>query len=218
MFLAPDGDEIEIINAAADLLASSMPIARLHAPDAADMNAVQRGALAELGWFALTMPEALQGERLLGAPDATYALEVTRGAACLFSLQGCQTSPRPALERGLGFIDDQQELYERVNRAIDLAGKTRLENGRHAIEDDGIDEPGPKGSLMKLMVTATHKALSETVGEILGWDFLEFDGDRTAHQWTYDYLSSWVFTISSGTSEIQREITADHLLGLPRAR
>ncbi len=155
MFLAPDGDEIEIINAAADLLASAMPITRLHAPDAADMNAAQRGALAELGWFALTLPEAqhgsglgavehalfyreagrqsapldvltqslavlaaagtplaavlaaaeahvalLQGERLLGAPDAAYALEVTRDAARLFSLQGCETSPRPALAPG----------------------------------------------------------------------------------------------------------------------
>lgn len=151
-----------------------------------------------------------------------------------------------SFERGLGFIGDQLDLYERVNRAIDLAGKLRLETGKLAIEDDGIaqklaslkadalairamtlahitesdrnGEPGPQGSLMKLIVTGTHKALSETVGEMLGWSFLEFDGDRTAHPWTYDYLWSWVFSISGGTSEIQREITADRLLGLPRAR
>ena len=78
--------------------------------------------------------------------------------------------------------------------------------------------PGPKGSMMKLLVTSTHKALSEVVGEILGWSFMEFGGDRTAHPWTYDYLWSWVFTISGGTSEIQREITADRILGLPRSR
>ena len=151
-----------------------------------------------------------------------------------------------SFERGLGFIGDQLDLYERVNRAIELAGKVRLENGKLAIEDDGIahklaslkadalairamtlahitesdrtGDPGPKGSLMKLIVTGTHKALSETVGEMLGWSFLEFDGDRAAHPWTYDYLWSWVFTISGGTSEIQREITADRLLQLPRAR
>jgi alkylation response protein AidB-like acyl-CoA dehydrogenase len=151
-----------------------------------------------------------------------------------------------SFERGLGFIGDQLELYERVGRAIDLAGKVNLEDGRFAIEDDGIaqklaglkadalairamtlahitesdrtGDSGPKGSLMKLLVTATHKALSETVGDFLGWSFLEFDGDRTAHPWTYDYLWSWVFTISGGTSEIQREITADRLLELPRAR
>jgi alkylation response protein AidB-like acyl-CoA dehydrogenase len=151
-----------------------------------------------------------------------------------------------SFERGLGFIGDQLELYERVNRAIDLAGKTRLEDGRFAIEDDAIAQrlaalkadciairamtladiaetdrtgmPGPKGSIMKLMVTTTHKALSEVAGEILGWSFLEFGGDRAAHPWTYDYLWSWVFSISGGTNEIQREITADRVLGLPRSR
>lgn len=151
-----------------------------------------------------------------------------------------------SFERGLGFIGDQLELYERVGRAIDLAGRTRLEDGRLAIEDDGIAQrlasikadtmairamtladiaetdrtgiPGPKGSMMKLLVTATHKALSEVVSDILGWDFLEFDGDRSAHPWTYEYLWSWVFSISGGTSEIQREITADRVLGLPKGR
>jgi len=151
-----------------------------------------------------------------------------------------------SFERGLGFIGDQLELYERVGRAIDLAGQTRLEDGRFAIDDDGIAQrlaalkadcmairsmtladiaetdrtgmPGPKGSMMKLMVTATHKALSEVVSDILGWEFLEFNGDRSAHPWTYDYLWSWVFSISGGTNEIQREITADRVLGLPKAR
>ena len=151
-----------------------------------------------------------------------------------------------SFERGLGFIGDQLELYERVNRAIDLAGKTRLEDGRLAIEDDGIAQrlasikadcmaikamtladiaetdrtgmPGPKGSMMKLMVTQTHKALGEVAGEILGWQFLDFDGHRTSNPWTYDYLWSWVFSISGGTNEIQRENVADRVLGLPRAR
>ena len=151
-----------------------------------------------------------------------------------------------SFERGLGFIGDQLELYERVNRAIDLAGKVRLDDGRLAIEDDGIaqrlasikadtiairsmtladiaetdrtGEPGPKGSMMKLMVTSTHKALSEVVGDIMGWGFLEFDGDRTSYPWMYDYLWSWVFSIAGGTSEIQREITADRVLGLPKGR
>lgn len=151
-----------------------------------------------------------------------------------------------SFERGLGFIADQLELYERVCRATDLAAQTRLEDGKLAIEDHGIaqrlgaikadalaikamtlaniaetdrsGEPGPKGSLMKLMVTKTHKALSEVMVDILGWNFFEFDGDRASYPWTYEYLWSWVFSISGGTSEIQREITADRLLGLPRSR
>jgi alkylation response protein AidB-like acyl-CoA dehydrogenase len=152
MFLAPDGDEIEITNAAADFMANAMPIARLHLPGAADLDAAQRHALAELGWFALTMPEAedgsglsavehalffreagrqsapvdvltqslatmtaagtglraalaageegvalLVGERLLGASDAAYALDVSRDGATLLSLNGARTIERPAL-------------------------------------------------------------------------------------------------------------------------
>jgi alkylation response protein AidB-like acyl-CoA dehydrogenase len=171
-------------------------------------------------------------------PLANVVGEVNRGWSTALSTL--------AFERGLGFIGDQLELYERIGRAIDLAGRVRLDDGRLAIEDDGVaqrlaalkaeamairamtladisetdrtGEPGPKGSLMKLMVTTTHKALSELVGEILGWDFLEFDGDRSNHPWTFEYLWSWVFTIAGGTSEIQREITADRLLDLPRAR
>jgi len=151
-----------------------------------------------------------------------------------------------SFERGLGFIGDQLELYERVCRAIELAASIRFEDGKIALEDDAIaqrlaaikadaiairamtlaeiaenertGEPGPKSSLMKLMVTKTHKALSEVVGEMMGWNFLEFNGDRKSHPWTYEYLWSWVFGISGGSSEIQREIAADRLLGLPRAR
>jgi len=151
-----------------------------------------------------------------------------------------------SFERGLGFIGDQLELYERVGRAIDMASKLRLEDGTLAIDDAGIaqklawlktdamairamtladiaetdrtGQPDPKGSMMKLLVTNTHKALSEVVGDMMGWDFLEFNGDRSAHPWTYDYLWSWVFSISGGTNEIQRENIADRVLGLPRAR
>jgi len=151
-----------------------------------------------------------------------------------------------SFERGLGFIADQLELFEKVGRAIELAGQVRGPDGRPAIEDveiarrlaaikadtmaikamtladiaetDRTGMPGPKGSMMKLMVTATHKALTRLVSEIAGWEFFEFDGDRSANPWTHDYLWSWVFSIAGGTNEIQREITADRVLELPRSR
>jgi alkylation response protein AidB-like acyl-CoA dehydrogenase len=153
-----------------------------------------------------------------------------------------------SFERGTGFIGDQLALYERVNQAIALAGKTRLDNGKLAIEDSDIagrlalikadtlavramtfaqiseiqqsGSPGPKGSIMKLMVTSTSKALSHLVAEILGWEFMEYADteDRNDNPWAYEYLWSWVYTIAGGTSEIQREIIADQILELPRAR
>jgi len=151
-----------------------------------------------------------------------------------------------SFERGLGFIADQLELFEKVGRAIELAGKVHDADGRPAIEDaeiarklagikaetmairamtladiaetDRTGMPGPKGSMMKLKVTATHKALTKLVSEILGWSFFEFDGNRDTYPWTHDFLWSWVFTIAGGSSEIQREITADRVLELPRSR
>jgi alkylation response protein AidB-like acyl-CoA dehydrogenase len=151
-----------------------------------------------------------------------------------------------SFERGLGFIADQLELFEKVGRAIELASKVQGADGRPAIEDveiarrlaaikaetlairamtladiaetDRTGMPGPKGSMMKLKVTATHKALTKLVSEILGWGFFEFDGDRSNNPWTHDFLWSWVFSIAGGSNEIQREITADRVLELPRSR
>ena len=151
-----------------------------------------------------------------------------------------------SFERGLCFIADQLELFEKVGRAIELASELKDADGRPAIEDveiarrlatikaetmairamtladiaetDRTGIPGPKGSMMKLKVTATHKALSRLVCDILGWQFFEFDGNRNNNLWTHDFLWSWVFSIAGGSSEIQREITADRVLELPRSR
>jgi alkylation response protein AidB-like acyl-CoA dehydrogenase len=151
-----------------------------------------------------------------------------------------------SFERGLGFIADQLELFEKVGRAIELARETRDAEGRPAIEDveiarrlaaikaetmairamtladiaetDRTGMPGPKGSMMKLKVTAAHKALTRLVSDIVGWRFFEFDGNRDNNPWTHDFLWSWVFSIAGGSSEIQREITADRVLELPRSR
>ena len=53
MYLAPDGDEVEIANAAANFLAEAMPIARLHASDAADLGAPNCSCLAK--WAGLRL-------------------------------------------------------------------------------------------------------------------------------------------------------------------
>ncbi len=151
-----------------------------------------------------------------------------------------------SFERGTGFIGDQLSLLEKVDAVIALARKTRLENGKLAIDDDDIayrlgrikadtiairamtlsiiseierrGQPGPEGSMMKLLVTTTYKTLAEVAAEVLGWRFFEYGEDRGTNRWTFEFLYSWVLTIAGGSSEIQREIIADRVLGLPRAR
>jgi alkylation response protein AidB-like acyl-CoA dehydrogenase len=81
MYLAPDGDEVEIANAAGTFLAEAMPIDRLHGPGSADMPPALRGLLGEMGWFALAVPEALGGSGLSPVEHALFFREAGRQCA-----------------------------------------------------------------------------------------------------------------------------------------
>lgn len=78
MFLAPDGEEIEITNAAADFLAGAMPIERLHGAVPADMDGALRRQLGDMGWFALALPEDGGGSGLSAVEHALFFREVGR--------------------------------------------------------------------------------------------------------------------------------------------
>ena len=58
MYLVPEGDELEIANAAAEFLADAMTIDRLHGPSPADMSPELRLQLGDMGWSALALPLA----------------------------------------------------------------------------------------------------------------------------------------------------------------
>jgi alkylation response protein AidB-like acyl-CoA dehydrogenase len=89
MYLAPDGDEIEIANAAADFLAEAIPIARLHGPEAADLDATQLRSMGEMGWFALAVPETLGGSGLSTVEHALFFREAGRQCAPVDLLAQC---------------------------------------------------------------------------------------------------------------------------------
>lgn len=78
MYLAPDGDEIEIANAAADFMANAMPIGRLKTPGSADLAPPLRRQFGEMGWFALAVPEAEGGSGLSPVEHALLFREVGR--------------------------------------------------------------------------------------------------------------------------------------------
>ena len=78
MYLAPDGDEVEIANAAAGFLADAMPIDRLHSPGSADMGSDLRRTLGEMGWFALALSDDLGGSGLSPVEHALFFREVGR--------------------------------------------------------------------------------------------------------------------------------------------
>jgi alkylation response protein AidB-like acyl-CoA dehydrogenase len=78
--------------------------------------------------------------------------------------------------------------------------------------------PGPEASVAKLFWSEYHKKLGEIAVGIVGTDALvrpEGDGYATT-QWENVFLSSRPGTIYSGTSEIQRNIIGERVLGLPK--
>jgi alkylation response protein AidB-like acyl-CoA dehydrogenase len=75
--------------------------------------------------------------------------------------------------------------------------------------------PGPEGSIQKLYWSELNQRIAQLAMEVLGpyAQLTEFDGGR----WVYNYLRCRGNTIEAGTSEVQRNIMAQRVLGLPRS-
>jgi len=75
--------------------------------------------------------------------------------------------------------------------------------------------PGPEGSILKIFWSELNQRLVQAAMEILG-DEAQLQGFAEG-SWAYNYLRSRGNTIEAGTSEIQRNIIAMRVLGLPRS-
>ncbi|MCX4800882.1 acyl-CoA dehydrogenase [Streptomyces sp. NBC_01214] len=73
--------------------------------------------------------------------------------------------------------------------------------------------PGIGGSVFKLAYSHARQELYDTAAEVLGARSLSLE-----EEWTLDRLSSLSYTIAAGTSQIQRNIVAERILGLPKGR
>lgn len=76
------------------------------------------------------------------------------------------------------------------------------------------DLPGPEGSLVKLRYGEVSQRVHALGADVLGVEALEFDPDDDSL--VHGALASLAATIGGGTAEIQRDIVAERLLGLPR--
>ncbi len=76
--------------------------------------------------------------------------------------------------------------------------------------------PGPEGSLDKLLWSESFQRLCSFAVELLGPSAALGEGDPLVGATLHRYLYSRGRTIAAGTSEIQRSIIAERLLGLPR--
>ncbi|MEV6763616.1 acyl-CoA dehydrogenase family protein [Streptomyces sp. NPDC051105] len=80
-------------------------------------------------------------------------------------------------------------------------------------EAEGRGVPGVGGSVFKLRYSQARQELYDAAAAVLGPDALDLD-----RPWVLDRLSSLSYTIAAGTSQIQRNIVAERILGLPKGR
>jgi alkylation response protein AidB-like acyl-CoA dehydrogenase len=78
------------------------------------------------------------------------------------------------------------------------------------------DLPGPEASIDKMLVAAADQAVFDTARELLT-GVIESDDTPPGRAWRREWAYSRAATIYGGTSEIQKDIVATRLLGLPRS-
>ena len=115
----------------------------------------------------------------------------------------------------------QQPVWRQ--RIAQLAIQTKIMNasGLRVLSDQLHDRFNPHTSAaMKCIATALTQRFSEAAVEMQGpWGVLldgGEGGDEARRSWAMRFLSDRAMTIAGGTSEIQRNIAAERILGLPR--
>jgi alkylation response protein AidB-like acyl-CoA dehydrogenase len=81
-------------------------------------------------------------------------------------------------------------------------------------------EPGPEASVRKALADEHGQHVMELAKELAGTYGMLSDrgpyGDADATGWNYGYLYARALTIGGGTSEVQRNVIGERVLGLPR--
>ena len=142
-----------------------------------------------------------------------------------------------AHERG-GVAKLHLGLRAKVARLFDLARHTPLGDGRVASDDPVLRHRlaraylhaellklladraisgelhgrplGPEGSIAKLVWSETEQLVAEVAGDVLG-------PDANSGEWGRDRVAARSHTIAGGTTQVNKNIVATRILGLPRA-
>jgi len=142
-----------------------------------------------------------------------------------------------AHERG-GVASLHLAVRTKVGRLLDEARRTPLGDGRMASDDPALrarlaraylqaellkliadraisaelhGRPlGPEGSIAKLVWSETEQLVGEVAGDVLG-------PDANQGEWGHDRVMARSHTIAGGTTQVNKNILATRILGLPRA-
>jgi alkylation response protein AidB-like acyl-CoA dehydrogenase len=112
----------------------------------------------------------------------------------------------PGLQRHVGRLDARIEgLWRVTQRCVTEAEATGL--------------PSPLGSAVKLGYSELGQEIAKLGMRLLGRRALGAEGPETAEaRIVHDYLWAFQNTIAAGTSQIQRNLIAERILGMPKGR
>ncbi|WP_089101931.1 acyl-CoA dehydrogenase family protein [Streptomyces hyaluromycini] len=141
-------------------------------------------------------------------------LSFERGTAFVGEVVACRRvlGDLARVARANGTWDDP-ELRRRLGRLnAEFRALWRLTQW-NVSEAEGRGVPGVGGSVFKLRYSHARQELYDAAAAVLGPDALDLD-----RPWVLDRLSALSYTIAAGTSQIQRNIVAERILGLPKGR
>ncbi len=113
---------------------------------------------------------------------------------------------------GRGLLDDPV-VADRLGELHLRAEVLRLTAYRGLSTIEKYGQPGPEGSLTKWMWSETNQQLTQFATDLLGPGALEAGG-----RWAYELLRARGNSIEGGTTEVLKNIVAERVLGLPKAR
>ena len=166
------------------------------------------------GWgVAMTLLGYERGEAAATVP-VRYRDELDRLIE-LAKERGCASDPR--IRQRLAWCYSQVEIM----RFLGMRTLTGFLKGQH---------PGPEGSIFKLFWSEYHRVATELAMDILGADGLAPTGRRPSSSfqtddsgapndsasWAGVFLNARAGTIYAGTSQIQKNILGEMVLGLPK--
>lgn len=112
--------------------------------------------------------------------------------------------------------DDDPVVRQRLADVIVHDRCRSLTNQRSANSVKASGVPGPEGSIGKLLWTQNNQRISDLVSDLLGPRLVADTREWGTYAWADFVLGAPGYRIAGGSDEVQRNIIAERVLGLPR--
>jgi alkylation response protein AidB-like acyl-CoA dehydrogenase len=166
---------------------------------------------------ATTAADLIVGEPGDGWQMAMATLGFERGTAFVAQLERYGSE----FARVVDVARERRHIHDPVvrNRLADLyIGLRLMRFGMYRTISSVLrsGRPGPEASINKLQWSQWHQSLGELVTDLLGADAMVAHRSGDLHEIEHAFVFSRAHTIYAGSSQVQRNIVGERVLGLPK--